>query len=78
MTMASQLAASQCPVTAKFVKIIATFYDASGQVIGTDFTYTNPSSLAQGQRAPFDMIVVEGSVPIYQMNNYVLSVDWQP
>ena len=68
---------NQAPVTAKFVKIIATFYNANGQVIGTDFTYADPSDLAPGQRAPFDIIVSEGSVPMYQMSSYGLTVDWQ-
>ena len=47
-----------------------------GQVIGTDSTYTDPSDLAPGQRAPFNMIVQEESVPIYQMTNYALNIDW--
>ena len=68
---------NQAPVTAKFVKIIATFYNANGQVIGTDFTYADPSDLAPSQRAPFDILVSEGSVPMYQMSSYGLTVDWQ-
>ena len=68
---------NQAPVAAGFVKIIATFYDSYGQVIGTDFTYTDPSDLALGQRAPFNMIVQEDSVPIYQMTNYALNIDWR-
>ena len=68
---------NQAPVTAKFVKVIATFYNANGQVIGTDFTYADPSDLAPGQRAPFDILVSEGSVPMYQMSSYGLTVDWQ-
>ena len=68
---------NQAPVTAKFVKVIATFYNANGQVIGTDFTYADPSDLAPSQRAPFDILVSEGSVPMYQMSTYGLAVDWQ-
>lgn len=68
---------NQAPVTAKFVKIIATFYNANGQVIGTDFTYADPSDLAPNQRAPFDILVSEGSMPMYQMGSYGLAVDWQ-
>ena len=66
---------NQALVTAEFVKIIATIYNANGQVIGTDFTYADPSDLAPGQRAPFDIIVSEGSVPMYQMSSYGLTVD---
>jgi hypothetical protein len=69
---------NQAPVTARFVKIIATFYDPYGHVIGSDSTYTDPSDLAPGQRAPFNMIVQEESVPMYQMTNYALNIDWRP
>jgi S-layer homology domain len=37
----------------RFVEVIATFYDASGQVLGTDFTYTDLSTVAAGNVAPF-------------------------
>lgn len=60
----------------RFVEITATFYDANNRVIGTDFTFTNPSTLQPGQRAPFDMIIIEGSIPTYLMAYYTLSVDY--
>jgi hypothetical protein len=66
---------NQSPVTAKFVKIIVTFYNAYNQVMGTDFTYTQPSDLAPGQRAPFDILVLSGGIPMNQVRNYILSVD---
>jgi hypothetical protein len=65
---------NQSPVTAKFVKVIVTFYNAYNQVIGTDNTYTEPTDLAQGQRAPFELIELSGSIPMNQVRNYVLSV----
>jgi hypothetical protein len=69
---------NQAPVTARFVKVIATFYNPYGQVVGTESTYANPSQLGPGQRAPFEMIALGGSMPMYQMGNYALRVDWQP
>jgi hypothetical protein len=66
---------NQSPVTAKFVKIIVTFYNAYNQVMGTDFTYTQPSDLAPGQRASFDILVLSGGIPMNQVRNYVLTVD---
>lgn len=54
---------NQAPVTARSVKIIATFYDPYGQVLGTDSTFAKPSDLAPGQRAPFSMIVQEEVYP---------------
>jgi hypothetical protein len=58
------------------VEIIATFYDAYNNVIGTDSTFTKPSTLQPGQRAPFDMIIIEGSIPTYLMVYYTLSLDY--
>jgi hypothetical protein len=66
---------NQSPVTAKFVEIIVTFYNAYNQVIGTDFTFTQPSDLAPGQRAPFDIAVLSGGMPMNQVRNYALTVD---
>ena len=66
---------NQSPVTAKFVKIIVTFYNAYNQVIGTDYAYTQPSDLAPGQRAPFDKAVLGGGIPMAQVRNYALSVN---
>jgi hypothetical protein len=66
---------NQSPVTAKFVKIIVTFYNAYNEVVGTDFTYTQPSDLAPGQRAPFDILVLSGGIPMNEVRNYVLTVD---
>jgi hypothetical protein len=68
---------NQSPVTARFVEIIATFYNANNQVIGTDFAFTEPTDLVPGQRAPFDILVPEGSMPMYQLSYYGLRVDSQ-
>jgi hypothetical protein len=60
----------------RFVQIIATFYDSNNSVIGTDFTFTSPSTIPPGQRAPFDIIVSEGSIPTSLLAYYTLSVDY--
>jgi hypothetical protein len=60
----------------RFVEITATFYDSNNRMIGTDFTFTNPSTLQPGQIAPFDLIIIEGSIPTYLMAYYTLSVDY--
>jgi hypothetical protein len=65
---------NQSPITAKFVKIIATFYNAYNQVVGTDYAYTEPTDLAPSQKAPFDILVTSG-VPMNQVRNYALTVD---
>lgn len=38
-----------------YVKLTATFYDAQEKVIGTDFTFTDPSDIDAGDRAPFEL-----------------------
>jgi hypothetical protein len=60
----------------RFVQIIATFYDSNNSVIGTDFTFTSPSTIPPGQRAPFDIIVSDGSIPTSLLAYYTLSVDY--
>jgi hypothetical protein len=46
----------------EYVKVVATFYDEAGQVINTDFTYTDPSDLAAGQSAPFELSVSDEDI----------------
>ena len=40
------------------VKILATFYDAKNNTIGTRFTYTELNILKPGQKAPFDIYLL--------------------
>jgi hypothetical protein len=46
----------------EFVKVIATFYDEGGTVIETDYTYTDPSDLAAGQLAPFEITLADEDI----------------
>ena len=41
---------------AEFVKVIAAFYDKDENIVGSSFTYTNPSSIPAGGSAPFHMV----------------------
>jgi hypothetical protein len=38
-----------------FVQIFLVMYDSNNQVIGVDYTFTNPTTLAPGQEVPFDI-----------------------
>ena len=40
----------------EFVTIIATFYDGSGEIIGSKSTYAAPSNLKPNMTAPFEMM----------------------
>ena len=57
------------------VQVTASFYDTSSQIIGTQNTYTSPMNLQPGQRAPFDIRVYEGSIPMQMLASYTLSAD---
>jgi hypothetical protein len=46
----------------EFVKVVATFYDEGGTVIETDYTYTDPSDLAAGQLAPFEITLADEDI----------------
>ena len=41
--------------TAEYVKIVATYYNSEGTVIGTDYTYSSLDQIATGQTSPFTL-----------------------
>ena len=42
----------------RFVKVSSIFFDANNKVIDAVTTYTNPSDLQPGQKAPFDLLSI--------------------
>lgn len=60
------------PTFARFVQVTGTFYDSNNQVVPTDFTFTNPSDIGSGQKAPFDLTLPSASIPISQIDRYNL------
>jgi hypothetical protein len=60
-----------------FVKVTGTFYDAGNSVIGTDFTFTDPSTLEAGETAPFDLSLYTDAVNPGDVADYKLRVSWQ-
>jgi hypothetical protein len=65
------------PSTAQFVQITGTFYDINNAVVGTQFTYTNPSDISSGATAPFDLILTSASVPASLIDHYKLVTSYQ-
>jgi hypothetical protein len=65
------------PNDVQFVQVTGTFYDTNNQVVGTQFTYTNPSNIAAGQKAPFEIILTSASVPVSQIKRYSLTASSQ-
>ncbi len=45
--------------TVENLQVIFTYYNKKGELIGSDFTYTNPDTLKPGQKAPFNKLIDE-------------------
>ena len=56
-----------------FVKVIATFYDSQGRVIGSDFSYTDPDRLEPGQAAPFNILWSDVLAPLHNRTSLQVS-----
>jgi|SRR5215212_6658538 len=55
-----------------YVKIVSTFYDNTGKVIGTDFTYSNVDVLRPGEKSSFE-IILNDAVQSQKVDSYKLS-----
>jgi len=62
------------PDITEYVKIIGTFYDNNNKVVGTSFTFTEPSDLGPYEKAPFDLILQDTTIPIEQIERYSLKI----
>ncbi len=58
---------------ATYVQVVGTFYDATGKVVATAFTYTHPEDLIVDQVVPFEMIVTDKTLST-KIASYVLQV----
>jgi hypothetical protein len=56
-----------------FPKVVGTFYDAAGQVVITDTTYTMLDVVDVGEVAPFDLILLQ---PPPSVDHYELQVEY--
>ncbi len=61
----------------QFVQIVGTFYDSSGLLIDTDYTYTDLDYLRPGEKSPFNLIISDASVA-QRIDSYTLAVNWDP
>jgi len=58
-----------------FAKVSATLYNADGNVIGSDFTYTDPSTIPAGDKAPFQFRITDFNVrDVGENETYKVSV----
>jgi hypothetical protein len=62
-------------VSLDFVKATATFYDATNSILGSDFAYTEPTTLEPGQTAPFKITAGFGdNLPVHQISSIKLHI----
>lgn len=58
-------------LTVDYVEVVVTLYDSNGNIIGTDFTYTDPDTLSGGEKAPFEFMIdhdeLPGSISSYEL-----------
>jgi hypothetical protein len=58
-----------------FVKVSATLYNVGGTVIGSDLTYSDPSTIPAGDTAPFQFRITDFHVrDVGEIDTYKLSV----
>jgi hypothetical protein len=62
------------PETADYVAVHLTTYNKDGEVIGTAFTYAEPSTLKAGQKSTFEIFA--DTDDFKGMDNYEFSLDW--
>jgi hypothetical protein len=63
--------------TTTHVQIIATFYDPTNTVVETNNTFTNPFVIPPKDKAPFDLTLTSGSIPMEDVSHYGLELIWQ-
>ena len=61
------------PDSLTYVMATATFYDKNNNVVGTSYSYTNPSDLGPGGKAPFEIILTTASIPVKQIDHHTVS-----
>jgi hypothetical protein len=59
----------------EYVKVAVTFYDGSGNVVGTENTYADPSDLAPDMKSPFKILISNDSV-IEVIETYDFTILW--
>jgi hypothetical protein len=59
----------------EYVQITTTFYDQVGDILATDFTYTDPTDLKPNMKAPFEMYLDEDVADGYE--SYDIMISWQ-
>jgi len=62
-------------LTAESVNVVATYYDAGGNVIAFSYCYTNPSHIEPSLTFPFEIELSSFPYPITNITSYVLTAE---
>ncbi len=65
------------PESVSYVQATGTFYDKNNNVVGTSYSYTSPSDLGPGEKAPFEIILTSASIPVNQIDHYRVTASSQ-
>jgi len=61
--------------TAEFVQVSVSFYDSNGQIVGREFTYTDPSTVEPGMRSPFEVLITSETIQD-ETERYEFTLQW--
>jgi hypothetical protein len=62
--------------SAGFIQPFATFRDAQGAVVDTDFTFAEKQRIQSGDTSPFNLFIIS-EVVNQQAKTYDLGLEWQ-
>ena len=64
-------------VPMNFVRVNVAFYDSQNKIVGTDFTYTEPSTISSGSTATYEVMTSKDSLGSSDVNSIKTSFEWQ-
>ena len=64
------------PTSIKYVRVTGTFYDSSGQILGSFLSLTYPSDIDAGGKAQFELLALSGSISVDKIDRYALQFDF--
>jgi hypothetical protein len=63
-------------ITAEYAKVSVSFYDENGAILGSQYTYTDPSTIAPGQKAAFNIFITSDTIED-DTETYEFTLQWQ-
>jgi hypothetical protein len=63
-------------ITAEYAKVSVSFYDENGAILGSQYTYTDPSTIDPGQKAAFNIFITSDTIED-DTETYEFTLQWQ-